>query len=159
MKSIILKSDSYKFTHAPQYPEGTTKVYSYLESRGGKFDNTVFYGLQYLLKKHFEGIVVTKQDVDKANKIIDNHIGQNIFNYEGWMRIVNTHGGKIPIRIKAAPEGTVIKTNNVLMTIENTDYELPWITNFCESILLQIWYPITVATLSREIKKKYHKIS
>jgi len=162
MKSIILKSDSYKFTHAPQYPEGTTKVYSYLESRGGKFDNTVFYGLQYLLKKHFEGIVVTKQDVDKANKIIDNHIGQNIFNYEGWMRIVNTHGGKIPIRIKAAPEGTVIKTNNVLMTIENTDYELPWITNFCESILLQIWYPITVATLSREIKKniiKYLKMT
>ena len=54
MKSLILKSDSYKFTHNPQYPKGTTKVISYLESRGGLFDTTVFYGLQFLLKKHFE---------------------------------------------------------------------------------------------------------
>lgn len=157
MKSLIFKSDSYKFTHNPQYPKGTTKVISYLESRGGLFDNTVFYGLQYLLKKHFEGVVVTKEDVDKAKKIIDNHIGPNIFNYEGWMKIVNVHGGKIPIRIKAVPEGTVLKTSNVLMTVENTDEELPWITNFCESILLQLWYPITVSTLSREIKKVISK--
>lgn len=157
MKSLILKSDSYKFTHNPQYPKGTTKVISYLESRGGIFDNTVFYGLQFLLKKHFEGVVVTKKDVDKAKKIIDNHIGPNIFNYEGWMRIVNFHGGKIPIKIKAVPEGTVLKTSNVLMTVENTDEELPWITNFCESILLQLWYPITVSTLSREIKKNIIK--
>lgn len=157
MKSLILKSDSYKFTHNPQYPKGTTKVISYLESRGGLFDNTVFYGLQFLLKKHFEGVVVTKQDVDKAKKIIDNHIGHNIFNYEGWMRIVNVHGGKIPIKIKAVPEGTVLKTSNVLMIVENTDEELPWITNFCESILLQLWYPITVSTLSREIKKNIIK--
>lgn len=157
MKSLILKSDSYKFTHNPQYPKGTTKVISYLESRGGLFDTTVFYGLQFLLKKHFEGVVVTKQDVDKAKKIIDNHIGPNIFNYEGWMRIVNVHGGKIPIKIKAVPEGTVLKTSNVLMTVENTDEELPWITNFCESILLQLWYPITVSTLSREIKKNIIK--
>jgi nicotinamide phosphoribosyltransferase len=157
MKSLIFKSDSYKFTHNPQYPKGTTKVISYLESRGGIFDNTVFYGLQFLLKKHFEGVVVTRQDVDKAKKIIDNHIGPNIFNYEGWLRIVNVHGGKIPIRIKAVPEGTVLKTSNVLMTVENTDEELPWITNFCESILLQLWYPITVSTLSREIKKNIIK--
>ena len=157
MKSLILKSDSYKFTHNPQYPKGTTKVISYLESRGGLFDTTVFYGLQFLLKKHFEGVVVTKQDVDKAKKIIDNHIGPNIFNYEGWMRIVNVHGGKIPIKIKAVPEGTVLKNSNVLMIVENTDEELPWITNFCESILLQLWYPITVSTLSREIKKNIIK--
>ena len=157
MKSLILKSDSYKFTHNPQYPKGTTKVVSYLESRGGLFDNIVFFGLQYLLKKHFEGVVITKEDVDKAKKIIDNHIGLNIFNYDGWMRIVNVHGGKIPIRIKTVPEGTVLKTSNVLMVVENTDEQLPWITNFCESILLQLWYPITVSTLSREIKKNIIK--
>jgi hypothetical protein len=27
-----------------------TKMISYVESRGGKFDNTVFYGLQIFLK-------------------------------------------------------------------------------------------------------------
>ena len=155
MESIIPKSDSYKFTHAPQYPKGTTKVGSYLESRGGLFDNTVFYGLQYILKKHIAGIVVTKDDVEKAKVLIDRHIGPGLFNYDGWMRIVNVHGGKLPISIKAVPEGTPVGVSNVLMTVENTDDELPWITNFCESILLQVWYPTTVATLSREIKKVF----
>lgn len=155
MESIITKSDSYKFTHAPQYPKGTTKVGSYLESRGGLFDNTVFYGLQYILKKNIAGVVVTKEDVEKAKFLIDRHIGPGLFNYDGWMRIVDVHGGKLPISIKAVPEGTPVGVSNVLMTVENTDDELPWITNFCESILLQVWYPTTVATLSREIKKVF----
>jgi len=155
MEGIIIKSDSYKFTHAPQYPKGTTKVKSYLESRGGQFDNTVFYGLQYILKNHLQGVVVTKEDVLKAKNLIDRHIGPGVFNFEGWMRIVDVHGGKLPILIKAVPEGTPVGVSNVLMTVENTDDNLPWITNFCESILLQVWYPTTVATLSREIKKVF----
>jgi len=43
-----------------------------------------------------------------------------------------------------------------LATIENTDPEFPWLTNYLETLLLKIWYPITVATLSREIKKIIH---
>jgi nicotinamide phosphoribosyltransferase len=42
-----------------------------------------------------------------AKKIIDSHIGPGIFNYEGWMIIVNEYNGKLPIKIKAVPEGTV----------------------------------------------------
>ena len=151
--SIISMSDSYKFSHWKQYPKGTTKVYSYLESRGGKFDNITFYGLQYILKKYFEGIVISENDVEEAKEFIDNHIGTDIFNYDGWMIIAKELGGKLPIRIKSAPEGMCIPVNNVLMTVENTDDRVPWITNFCESLLLQTWYPTTVATLSREIKK------
>ena len=37
-------------THHLQYPPGTELVYSYFESRGGKFSETVFFGLQYILK-------------------------------------------------------------------------------------------------------------
>jgi nicotinamide phosphoribosyltransferase len=155
--TLILKSDSYKFSHWKQYPKGTTKVYSYLESRGGKFDNTVFYGLQYILKKYFEGIVITEDDVNKAKNLIDRHIGPDIFNYDGWMIIAKELGGKIPIKIKAVPEGLSIPVKNVLMTVENTDDRLPWITNFCESLLLQVWFPTTISTLSREIKKKFIK--
>lgn len=54
---------------------------------------------------------------------------------------------------KAVPEGTSVKTSNVLVTVENTDPEVPWLTNYLESILLQVWYPTTVGTLSREVKK------
>ena len=37
--------------------------------------------------------------------------------------------------------------------IESTDEEFAWITNFVETLILQVWYPITVASLSREVKK------
>ena len=37
-------------THWKQYPPGTEKVFGYFESRGGKFSETVLYGLQYVLK-------------------------------------------------------------------------------------------------------------
>lgn len=155
MESLIFKSDSYKYSHWKQYPKGTSKVYSYLESRGGKFNNTLFYGLQYILKKHFEGVVITEDDVLKAKEIIDKHVGPDIFNYDGWMIIAKELGGKIPIKIKAVPEGTIVGVSNVLVTVENTDDRLPWVTNFCESLLLQTWFPTSVATLSREIKKVF----
>jgi nicotinamide phosphoribosyltransferase len=48
---------------------------------------------------------------------------------------------------------SVVETKNVLFTIESLDPECAWLTNFLESILLQVWYPITVATLSREVRK------
>lgn len=37
--------------------------------------------------------------------------------------------------------------------MENTDPECNWLTNWVETILVQSWYPITVATNSRELKK------
>jgi len=50
MNNFILRTDSYKLTHWKQYPEGMTKVYSYLESRGGDYEKTLFFGLQYYIK-------------------------------------------------------------------------------------------------------------
>ena len=55
--------------------------------------------------------------------------------------------------LRAVKEGTVVKTHNALITIENTDPEFYWLTNWAETLLVQVWYPITVATLSRAIKQ------
>ena len=151
--NILMLTDSYKPTHWKQYPKGTSKVYSYLESRGGKFDNTMFYGLQYFIKQYLTGKVVTLEKITKAKKFYDAHLGPGHFNLSGWMHILEKHDGRLPVRIKAVPEGTSVKTSNVLITVENTDPEVPWLTNYLESILLQVWYPTTVGTLSREIKK------
>ncbi len=151
--NILTLTDSYKPTHWKQYPKGTSKVYSYLESRGGKFDNTMLYGLQYFIKKYLTGKVVTLEKITKAHKFYDAHLGPGHFNLEGWMHILEKHDGRLPVRIKAVPEGSSVKTSNVLVTVENTDPEVPWLTNYLESILLQVWYPTTVGTLSREIKK------
>jgi nicotinamide phosphoribosyltransferase len=48
-----------------------------------------------------------------------------------------------------------VDTHNVLMTIENTDPQCYWLTNYLETLLLKVWYPITVATLSHEIRKVF----
>nr|VZI33040.1 unnamed protein product [Spirometra erinaceieuropaei] len=53
--NLICFSDSYKVSHYLQYPKGTTEVYSYFESRGGKFPETVFFGLQYIIKRYLAG--------------------------------------------------------------------------------------------------------
>src|SRR5947209_19110316 len=62
----------------------------------------------------------------------------------------------LPVSNKAVEEGTVMPLQNVLVTIENTDPEFPWLPNYLETLLLKVWYSTTVATLSREIKKIIH---
>lgn len=149
----ILMTDSYKVGHWAVLPEGTEYLYSYLESRGGVYQELVFFGLQYYLKQYLT-IQITQEMVDYAEKRFEKHFGTKaIFNRLGWEHIVKVHNGYLPIRIKAVPEGTVVPTRNVLMTIENTDPYCPWLTNYVETLLLKVWYTITVATLSREIKK------
>ncbi len=156
--NLILMTDSYKLSHYKQYPEGTEYIMSYFESRGGKFDEVVFYGLQYYIKKYLLGVVVTKEKIDEAKSYYDLHFGNNkIFYNEGWEYILNVHGGCLPVEIRALPEGTVITTKNVLFTIKNTDPKCFWLTNFLETLLVQVWYPITVATNSREQKKLIYK--
>jgi nicotinamide phosphoribosyltransferase len=153
--NICLATDSYKATHAPQYPKGTTKVYSYFESRGtpsGWSDEIVFFGLQPLLHRLTEP--VTKSHVTEAEYVWEKHFGNpKLFNREGWMHIVEKLGGKLPISIRAVPEGTVVPYRNVLMTIENTDPACYWLTNWLETYLVQTWYPTTVATQSRQMKR------
>ena len=152
--NICLLTDSYKVTHHYFYPKGTEKIYSYLESRvGAEFNKTIFYGLQYIIKKYLEGSVVTQEKIDEADRLVSAHIGENIFNKEGWEYILDKHGGKLPIEIKAVAEGTPVDVNNVLMTVENTDKKSYWLPNYLESLLLQVWYPSTVATLSAEVRK------
>jgi nicotinamide phosphoribosyltransferase len=154
IENFILKGDSYKMTHWLQYPQGTEYIYSYYESRGGAYDKTLFFGLQYILKRHFEGVVVTKEMVDEAEAFCLAHFGTDkYFNRKGWDIIVNEHGGKLPIEIKAVKEGTLVPKRNVLLTVVNTDPRVPFITNFVETVLTEIWYPISVATNSHQIKK------
>ena len=145
--NILLLTDSYKPTHWKQLPKGVTILRSYLESRGGKFDNTLFYGLQYIIKEYLQGKVITLNKINRAKLFWDAHLGPGHFNMDGWLHILEKHNGHLPVIIKAVPEGSVIPTGNVLLTIENTDPEVPWLTNYLESLLLQVWYPITVGTL------------
>jgi len=151
-KNIILNTDSYKYSMYNQYPQNYRYVYSYIESRGSFWPNTVFFGLQGFIKEYLLGQQVTKDKIDEAESYILPH-GLPFYR-EGWEYILNNHGGKLPIQIKAISEGTILPTKNVLVTIENTDPQCGWLTTHLETPLLRaVWYPTTVATNSYEAKK------
>ncbi len=152
--NLILMADAYKYSHHKLYVPHTQKIYSYLESRGGKFSETTFFGLQYFLKKYLEGEVFTQEKLEEAMPFLENVFGRkDVVSRENFEYIIQEHGGKLPVRIKAIPEGTQVPISNVLMTIENTDPQCFWLTNFLETLLMQIWYPCTVATISHEVRK------
>jgi nicotinamide phosphoribosyltransferase len=150
-KNLPLNTDSYKASMFLQYPPGTEVVYSYIESRGGVYDATLFFGLQAYIKEYLLD-PVTKEQVEYAKEFWAAH-GEP-FNYDGWMYIVNELGGKLPLSIKAVPEGLVIPVKNVLAVVENTDPKCFWLTTWVETSLLRaVWYGVTVATQSYSIKK------
>jgi len=149
--NLILNSDSYKASHYLQYPPNTEKVFSYIESRGGKYTVTLFFGLQMFLKEYLSK-PITMEMIDEAETFLKAH-GEP-FNREGWEYIINKHGGILPLEIKAVPEGMIVPTHNVLVTIENTDPKCYWITSYVETMILRaVWYPTTVATQSWHIKQ------
>jgi nicotinamide phosphoribosyltransferase len=153
-ENICLKTDSYKPSHFPQYQPGTRGIYSYLESRGGRWPASNYFGGQAIMKRHLVGKVVTREKIDHAKEFFAQHYGNPaIFNEAGWSYILHAHGGRLPVTIRAVPEGTTVWNRNVLMTIENTDPACYWLTNYLETLLLQVWYPITISTQSREMKK------
>lgn len=141
----ILDTDSYKASHWLQYPPNTDATFFYVESRGGTYDRTVFFGLQAVLKARLER-PVTHADVDEARDFFAAH-GEP-FNDEGWRYIVDTHGGRLPVRVRAVPEGSVVPTHQALVTIESTDPRTYWLPSYLETRLLRLWYPVTVATTS-----------
>ncbi len=151
MHNILLNTDSYKVSMPVQYPEGTEHIFSYIESRGGKYGETVFFGLQAFIKEYLTN-PITKEDIDLAEEIWSAH-GEP-FDRSLWDYILDEHKGILPIEIKAVPEGSAIPVHNILVSIVNTDPKCFWLTTWLETALLRaIWYPSTVATNSREIKK------
>lgn len=155
-QNLILQTDSYKLVHWKMYPAGTQHVYSYLEARtGATYPQTVFFGLQYLLKEYLEGIRVTREVIEEAYDVARAHFSHDdMFNLAGWWDLAERHGGRLPIRIRAVPEGVALPAGTPLLTIENTDPKLPWLTNALESLLMKVWYPTTVASLSTYMRDK-----
>jgi len=144
-KNPLLASDVYKMGHMEQYAPGTTKVYSHLVARSNKqFDKTVFFGLQYYLDAYLKTPLepwMAEEFLHYRNRIL----GASSPVVEQKIRAL-CDLGYWPIRIKAVPEGSVMPVRNVLMTIENTLPEFYWTVGFVESLILKLWYPITVAS-------------
>ena len=150
---LILQSDSYKVSHYLQLPEGIQKSFAYIESRGGRFDQSMFFGILNSVKQNLMK-PITMDDIETAQWYMDQHLGPGIFNRAGWELILERHNGFIPVEIRSVKEGSVLPVKNALVTIENTDPDLAWITTYLETFLLRdIWYATTVGTVSWRIKQ------
>lgn len=149
--SSIEDTDSYKFSHFIEYPEGMDVMFSYFESRGGEFPTCTLFGLQVIVHKYLSK-QLTLADIDSAEEFAAAH-GEPFYR-EGWLHVIDKYDGYLPVRIRAIPEGTIVAPSNVILTVESpTDPKCFWITNWLETMLSRVWYPSTVATMSREVKK------
>lgn len=149
--NLILNVDSYKTSHFLQYPPGAEYVSSYIECRGGEFPEAVFFGLQAFIKQYLL-TPINGADIDEAEQTL--HAHGLPCHRAGWEHILQEHGGLLPLEISAVPEGTVVPLHNVMLQIVNTCPSCFWLTSYIETALVRaIWYPMTVATQSREIKK------
>lgn len=149
--NLILNTDSYKASHFLQYPAHTEFMSSYVESRGGLYEHTLFFGLQYFLKAYLEK-PITKANIDEAEAILTAH--GLVFHRAGWEYILKKHNGLMPIQIEAVEEGTLVPKREVMVQVQNTDKQCFWLVNYLETAILRaIWYPSTVATVSYHIKQ------
>lgn len=159
--NIMLDTDMYKHTHWKMIPKDVKYTYAYQESRGvtdkGVPPETLVFGYQYYIKRYLEGQVITEALINEAKDLMKEFFGMDYFNEHGWKYILENYDGMLPILIKAVPEGMVIPSHNILLSIENTDPHVPWLTTFIETLLLRSWYPISVATTSFGIKRLIRK--
>jgi len=151
MENRIMMSDSYKYSHTKQYPSNMVKMFDYAEARSDKeYNKTVFFGLQYILKRYFSEPIEMREVIEAKNYAEWHGIP---FELKGWTYIVEELGGMLPIRIKAVPEGSVMPTRVPLMTIESTDEYVPWVVSWLETTILKVWYTSNIATRSYFVKK------
>ncbi len=157
MNNLLLQTDVYKMGHMEQYAPGCNKVYSYLTARSDrKFNETVFFGLQYYLKKYLSQPITPAMGEEflSYRKMILG--GENSPEVENKIRAL-CKLGYLPLEIKAVEEGTVLPVRNVLMTITNTHPDFYWVVGFVESLLLKLWYTTTVATCSYQYRRLVDK--
>lgn len=149
---LIMKSDSYKIGMKNQYPSGITEVYSFIESRGGKFDEVVLMGVKSFCDRYLNN-PLTKEDIRELEKFFE--LRPEPFDAQAFRALLDVNCGFLPLEIKALPEGTVVPVSVPMVTVKNTIPEAYWLTTLIETKLLSyVWYQTTVATLAREIKKK-----
>ncbi len=153
-RNPILGADSYKLSHFAFMDPEVSFMSAYCEARKDTlgWGDHVMFGLQaFLWDKMLERI--TKEHVEHAAAKAKAH-GEP-FNYAGWMRIVEVHGGYMPVHIEAIPEGMPVPFHTPVYQVSNTDPKLPWVASYIETRLLRaVWYPSTVASLSRHVKKR-----
>lgn len=151
-------TDSYKLTHHDMYPTDLQEVYSYFEARKPKNNSpVVLFGLRQILKDYL--VPVTRENIEEAKELSLNHFGNDYINEPMWNFILERYNGRIPLEIKAIPEGHVCSHGNALVTVRNLDPICSPLVNHFETLLSHYWYPCTVASKSFSLRILFEKFA
>ncbi|UCZ62042.1 nicotinate phosphoribosyltransferase [Mycolicibacterium phocaicum] len=150
---VLMDTDAYKLDHRRQYPAATEYVYSNLTARGSRIPGvswTAFFGLQaYLRDLNQRWSAFFAADVDEVCQAYIDRVTQVLGpNDVGAEHIRQLHAyGRLPLRVRALPEGTIVPVGVPYLTVENTAPEFFWLTNYIETEMsAALWQPITSAT-------------
>lgn len=150
--NLILNADSYKVGHKKMMKNGIIALTSVIGARKATKHSSqvVMAGIQYTINQYIN-IRITAADVDEAAIEIAEQGG--IFDRTPWDKIVNEHGGKLPITIRALPEGTVVPVGVPMVSVSAFGEDFLFLASYVETTLQRgVWFPTTVASVARSIK-------
>ena len=145
-RNVAADTDFYKFTHPVQHRKDLTKMYTYGEGRtGGKYPYINFVGMTMMLVDHFLQ-KPTDQLIDEAHDVAMQMGGnrEHHFDLKAWKKAKEI--GYVPFRVRALPEGSVVPEGTGLFTCESTEDWFAKNVNSLETTMMNIWYPMGVAT-------------
>ncbi len=159
--NFILMSDYYKQSHAAMYPEGTTKIVSYMTPRKTRIeqDKMVVMGVSGFCKEiltemaHETFFNRNKEEVlNEVETLLNETLSPD---YDFITKIGDLHDlGYLPIQVECLPEGTLCPMGVPFIRVTNTHKDFAWVVEFIESVMSSyVWYPSLIATIAREYKK------
>lgn len=154
---LAVFADSYKATHPLQYPPCDTMV-AYGEFRSGyngdaSDTRVVHYGIRHLVETYLHR-KWTEEDLKRAGAFFETHAAGGAplpWPRDLFTRVVRECGGYFPIRVQALREGTCAHARVPAYQITARGDFAP-LCLFFETVLTHVWYPSTVATLSRRAR-------
>lgn len=157
----LFETDAYKLGHGAggrgghgMYPKGTEYVYTNFTNRGSRAEDqkhVVSFGLQAFIQSYimdaFEPFFAA--DEDEVARLYEERVthilGPNDIGSEHIRKLHRK--GYLPLRFSTVKEGTLVPVQVPSLTVENTDPEFFWLTNYIETVLsAHIWFPSTSAT-------------
>jgi nicotinic acid phosphoribosyltransferase len=153
---LLVMADSYKAAHFKMYPKAQVMV-AYGEFRkamdGMDDDRIVVYGIRHYIEQLINRLI-DGTDIDAAIAFYKTHNGPSNTEYpypDEIFKYIRTNK-HFPVTIEALPEGSVVYPHTPVYIITAEAPNAHFCT-FLETILTMIWYPCSVATLSRHTRQ------
>lgn len=164
----MLLTDFYKTIHHLAYVPKLEYLVSYWTPRMSRIegiDKVVMFGLQALIKEYlidaFNDNFFNRpwEEVEAEYKrIIENTMSVQAGDTTEMKKLHEL--GFLPIEIRAVEEGTRVNIKTPMFEIRNTapNHEFGWLVNYLETyISVNIWHPMTAATIGYEYRKIANK--